>query len=127
MDQLLKSTPAQLDCTDMRVRPFIQESRPIVKLKLLSQPPGSKLVGLWRRLAPHGHKFPHTGVEGGEVLVRNGEGVGVVWRRRGGLYRQLRVWREGPPCGFLAPCAGRVYYRCASKQPGGGGHWTGAM
>lgn len=101
MDQLLKSTPAQLDCTDMRVRPFIQESRPIVKLKLLSQPPGSKLVGLWRRLAPHGHKFPHTGVEGGEVLVRNGEGVGVVWRRRGGGSVSSAQSVEGGPALWL--------------------------
>ncbi|CAB1444785.1 unnamed protein product [Pleuronectes platessa] len=26
---------------------------------------------------------------------------------------------EGPPCGFLAPCTGRVYYRCACIQAAG--------
>lgn len=87
----------------MRGCTFIQESRPIVKLKLLSRPSGSKLVGLWRRLAPHGHKCPHSlGWRGG----------GAVGRRRAGgrPYRQLwsvegREGREGPPCGFLAPFA----------------------
>lgn len=92
---MTKILQAQLDCSDMRVYPFIQESRPIVKLKLLFRPPGSKLAGLWRRLAPHGHKFPHTrgrkegtclcslegrGGEGGSVsLAQSVEGGPALW------------------------------------------------